>query len=182
MSDKASFRYSAQEGVLELEGSEDFITKHFDSLTDIVRVMARRTIVDQYKEVPTELSSQSMPLESSSLDAKSAESIEGYPEVYQEINDKLKITAEIPGDSKKAQMTNAALLFCYGAKLMGDEQVSSREIREVCEEHGILDDGNFSRIFGEKSLFLSDGIKGGTKEIKLTFQGCKRAKELLASA
>ena len=29
MSDTAKFKYSAQEGVLELEGSEEFVSKHF---------------------------------------------------------------------------------------------------------------------------------------------------------
>ncbi len=78
-------------------------------------------------------------------------------------------------------MTNAALLYCYGAALMGDEQVSSKDIREVCEEHGCIDSGNFSKIFEDKTKFLSDGVKGGNKDIKLTFQGRKQAKELLSN-
>ncbi|CAG9168947.1 hypothetical protein [Cupriavidus pampae] len=37
MSEKAKFRYSAAEGVLELEGSEEFVSKHFE-----VRISAER--------------------------------------------------------------------------------------------------------------------------------------------
>ncbi|MBU2731301.1 hypothetical protein [Acidithiobacillus ferridurans] len=52
MTEKAKFRYSAQDGVLELEGSEEFVTKHFESLTDIVRVMARHLTVEPKVEAP----------------------------------------------------------------------------------------------------------------------------------
>jgi len=71
------------------------------------------------------------------------------------------------------------LLYCYGSKLIGDEQVPSSEIRTVCEEHGCIDSANYSKIFNDKTIFLSDGVKGGNKQIKLTFQGEKKAKALL---
>lgn len=180
MTEKAKFRYSVQDGVLELEGSEEFVSKHFESLTDIVRVMARHLAVEQKNEpiVTTGDIPSSSDAESAS-GSTSSESIASYPAVYSEINGKLKLVAEIPGSTKQLQMKNAALLYCYGASLLGDEQVPSKVIRETCEEHGCIDSANFSRIFDDKTVFLSDGVKGGTKQIKLTFQGCKKAKELL---
>lgn len=183
MTEKAKFRYSAQDGVLELEGSEEFVSKHFESLTDIVRVMARHLAVEQKSEPVVTTGDQPLSLGAeAALDNATIESISSYPNVYSEINGKLKIVAEIPGSSKKLQMTNAAILYCYGAALMGDEQVTSKEIRETCEEHGCIDSPNFAKIFDDKTVFLSDGVKGGTKQIKLTFQGRKKAKELLTNA
>ena len=79
------------------------------------------------------------------------ESLATYPSVFSEINGKLKIVVEIPGATKKLQMTNAALLYCYGSALMGDEQVTSKVIREVCEEHGCIDSPNFAKIFDDKT-------------------------------
>lgn len=183
MTEKAKFHYSAQDGILELEGSEEFVSKHFESLTDIVRVMARHLTVEQKSE--SNGTSTDIPVPSAAepvQEGPSIESISNYLNVYSEINGKLKIVAEIPGSTKKLQMTNAALIYCYGAALMGDEQVSSKEIRETCEEHGCIDSPNFAKIFDDKTVFLSDGIKGGAKQIKLTFQGRKKAKELLANA
>ncbi|CAG9176362.1 hypothetical protein LMG32289_03507 [Cupriavidus pampae] len=78
-------------------------------------------------------------------------------------------------------MTNIALLYCYGAYLMGDDQVPSKNIRDACQEHGHLDEGNFAKIFNDKTVFLSDGVKGGAKQIKLTVVGREKAKELLAN-
>lgn len=46
MSDNAKFRYSASEGTVELEGSEDFISKHIEVLTDLARLAARHVIVE----------------------------------------------------------------------------------------------------------------------------------------
>jgi hypothetical protein len=101
--------------------------------------------------------------------------------VYSQINGKLKLACEVKGDSVKVQMANVALLYCYGATLMGDEQVTSKDIRSVCEEHGCLDGTNFSKIFDDRTIFISDGVKGGIKQIKLTFQGLKKAKDLLVN-
>lgn len=182
MTDKAKFKYSAQDGTVELEGSEEFVSQHFESLTEIVRLISRNTVVEQKKEkteLVTESSSQANVNPAQVQKPSNQETIYTYPHIFSEINGKLKIVVDIPGNNKSHQMTNAAILYCYGSRLLGDEQVSSTEIRSVCEEHGILDGPNFSKIFSDKTLFLVDGVKGGNKQVKLTFQGNKRATELL---
>lgn len=182
MTEKARFRYSAQEGTLELEGSEEFVSQHFESLTDIVRMISRHTVVEQKREVAgvnEESEAKKGDEENTSREQDKQETILTYPNVFAEINGKLKIVCDVPGNTKSHKMANAALLYCYGSTLLGDEQVSSTEIRSVCEEHGFLDGANFSKIFADKTTFLSDGVKGGNKQIKLTHQGKKKAKELL---
>lgn len=186
MNEKAKFKYSASEGVLELEGSEEFVTKHFESLTDMVRVISRHTPIETKTDVvpvapvSADEANVTLPVNKSAV-GNEVETIESYPEYFSEINGKLKVVAEIKGSSKKGKMINAALLFCYGSELLGDEQVASKDIRQVCEDHGILDATNFASVFSDKTVFLSDGVKGGNKEVKLTFQGKKKAKELLVN-
>lgn len=195
MMERAKFKYSAQEGILELEGSEEFVSQHFESLTDLIRIISRHVVVEQHhQEHPVEESNakeansnvtaggdESTQAISTVADVQK-DSIALYPEYFSEINGNLKIVADIPGTNVKSKMTNAAILFCYGSKLLGDEMVASKDIRVVCEEHGCLDSPNFSKVFTDKTVFLSDGVKGGNKNIKLTFQGEKKAKELLGSA
>ena len=188
MTEKAKFKYSAQEGVLELEGSEEFVSKHFESLTDLIRIISRHVVVEQKQDI------QSTPAQPKQADTSEEEQapapvqqnttggISEYPAFFSEINGKLKIVADLPGSNGRAKMTNAAVLFCYGSKLLGDEQVATKDIRTVIEEHGCLDGPNFSKVFGDKTIFISDGVKGGNKDVKLTFQGEKKAKELLGSA
>ena len=193
MTEKAKFKYSAQEGVLELEGSEEFVSKHFESLTDLIRIISRHVVVEQKQDSGVQLTSaqvtpEVMPQTKTTTQLPGAaapsqsESIASYPSHFSEINGKLKIVADLPGSTGMAKMKNAAILFCYGSKLLGDDQVASKDIRTVCEDHGCLDAPNFSKLFTDKTIFISDGVKGGNKDVKLTFQGEKKAKELLGSA
>lgn len=185
MTEKAKFKYSAQEGILELEGSEDFVSKHFESLTDLIRIISRHVVVEQKQEtqpIPSQpKNAEIVTGEQAQAQQNVTGGISDYPAFFSEINGKLKIVADLPGSNGKAKMTNAAILFCYGSKLLGDEQVATKDIRTVIEDHGCLDGPNFSKIFGDKTIFISDGVKGGNKDVKLTFQGEKKAKELLAS-
>lgn len=197
MNDKAKFKYSALEGVLELEGSEEFVSQHFEILTDLIQIISKHVPIEQKQEAPTlytsapqvqNFASQAQSVSSNIASpiqppvATQTSSLANHPNFFSEINGKLKIVAELPGNTTKAKMTNAAILYCYGSKLLGDEQVPYKAIRTVCEEHGVLDSANFSKIFNDKTLFISDGVKGGNKDVKLTFQGEKKAKELMDSA
>ena len=157
MSEKAKFRYSAQDGTLELEGSEEFVSQHFETLTDIIRLISRHTIIEQQKdphEAETDLADEGEQDPPATGTSSGPDTISKFPAVFAEINGKLKIVSDIPGSSKKEKMANAAILYCYGSKLIGDEQVPSTEIRTVCEEHGCIDATNFAKIFNDKTIFL----------------------------
>lgn len=196
MTERAKFKYSAQEGILELEGSEEFVSQHFESLTDLIRVISRHVVVEQHQQenatekpgaersesVSSEVEEENTSQTSQTVADVQKEGIAQYPNYFSEINGKLKIVSDIPGTTVKSKMTNAAILFCYGSKLLGDEMIASKDIRAVCEEHGCLDSPNFSKVFSDRTTFLSDGVKGGNKNVKLTFQGEKKARELLESA
>lgn len=52
---------------------------------------------------------------------------------------------EIPGSNKRERMTNAAMLYCYGSKLLSNEQVPSSKIRTVRVDHGCIGCANFSQ-------------------------------------
>lgn len=179
MSERAKFRYSANEGLLELEGSEDFVSKHFECLGDIIREISRQTVTERKKEPLPDSAHQSLDSKDTRDLSDGKRSIHNYPGTYSEINGKLKVVAEVPGKTKQEKMMNAALLYCYGSELMGCEQVDSRDIRSLCEEHGFLDGSNFSRIFDDKTIFVIDGVKRGPKSVRLTYQGRKEAEELL---
>lgn len=180
-SEKSKFRFSAQEGVIELEGSEEFVTTHMETLTDLVRVISRHTHIETKSDKVRQEDTPSSSGPGDDDDAKDDEvkGIDAYPKVFAQISEKLKIICKIPGSNKREQSRNAALLYCYGSELIGDEQVPSSEIRTLCEEHGFLDAANFSKIFDDKTIFLLDGKKGGNKKVKLTFKGREKAVALV---
>lgn len=182
---EAKFRFSAHDGVIEMEGSEEFLSKHFESLTDIVRVMARHVVIDPKTSVVPLIEEPTKDIGESEVvlvaAAKStSETIDDYPQAFSEINGKLKIVTAVSGKSKKEDMREIALLYCFGSSLMGHEQCDTPKIRAAVEEHGCLDAPNFSKTFEDKTLFISDGVKGGNKQIKLTFAGRQKVKALLA--
>lgn len=181
ISEKSKFRFSAQDGVIELEGSEDFISSHMETLTDLVRVISRHTPIEAKTDKIRQNTSGSKTGEENAADNQDDDKkgIGNYPKVYSQINEKLKIICKIPGSNKREQSRNAAIMYCYGSELVGDEQVLSTEIRSLCEEHGFLDGANFAKIFDDKSIFLSDGKKGGNKQVKLTFIGREKATALV---
>jgi len=181
---EAKFRFSAHDGVVEMEGSEDFLSKHFDSLTDIVRVMARHVVIDPKmpvipaaENVAEEGQDDLVPV---TAQKATAETIDDYPHAFSEINGKLKIVTAVNGKSKRDQMRDISMLYCFGNSLMGHEHSESPKIRQAVEEHGCLDAPNFSKTFEDKTLFISDGVKGGNKQVKLTFNGRQKVKEMLA--
>lgn len=54
MTENAKFKYSAQEGILELEGSEEFVSQHFERLTDLIRIISRHVVIEQRSEPNTQ--------------------------------------------------------------------------------------------------------------------------------
>lgn len=188
MSSEAKFRFSMGEGVLELEGSEDFVSKHIGDLKHIIESISAKNYenVSQGERFPqdsepSETIIKDLPDQSKAENAGSttSENLSSHPRVYSEIGGKLKISTTIPGDTLKGQMTNAALIHCYGRELMGQEQVADKDIRQICIDHGILDKGNFAKIFGKKDIFVTDGVRKGCKQVKLTFKGKMAAKQLI---
>jgi len=97
------------------------------------------------------------------------------------MNGTLRIVADIPGESTKSKMRNVALIYGYGCVIQNKELFPADAVRQVCQDHGCLDGGNFSKIFTDKTTFVVEGVKGGNKTIKLSFQGRKQAKHLIES-
>lgn len=179
--EKSKFKFSASKGVIELVGSENFISSHMETLTGLVRVISRHTPVETRpeKNLKEVFETKADKIETQDKEATGVTGIEVHPSIYSQIGEKLKITCKIPGSTKSEKSRNAALLYCYGAGMMGNEQVSSTELRTLCKDHGFLDSGNFSKIFDDKTIFVKDGKKGGNKQVKLTYTGREKAQELI---
>lgn len=193
MGDQSRFKFSVIDGVIELEGSEAFVSKHIDDLKDLIAQLTTRTshhhspkanalpVAQDETHVAHTVPSQGTPpqVATESASVSGATGIGDHPHTFEEMNGVLKVVADIPGATKKAKMTNAALLYGYGSAILGRETCSSDDIRQVCQDHGCLDSPNFAKVFDEKTLFVVAGVKGGKKTVKLTHLGRKQAKQLV---
>jgi hypothetical protein len=188
MGSEAKFRFSVGGSLLELEGSEEFVSKQINDLSKVIENISANGFgtVSQLKEPPSDekhtektIDSPTEPVKTEKTEQATDETIASYPHVYSEIGGMLKISTKFPGDTNLKKMSNAALIYCYGKKLMGKEPIPHTEIRKVCEDHGILDKSNFAKIFNNKDLFVTDGKKGGNKNVKLAYKGIEGTKQLI---
>ena len=156
-------------GVIEIEGSEDFVREHLKKFEQYIDEALQQTSLQAPDRVPANPVPQHNVLISSS---------DEYGNVL-EVNDgTIHIISDIPGASKKQQTINAALLCLLGAKISGMNEVSFEPIRDVCRNHGFLDSTNFAKYLkSDRSLFV---ISGSSKNqtVKLSQPGYRKAVEL----
>ena len=103
-----------------------------------------------------------------------------YENVFALHNEKLKVIADIPGNSKAEVTRVAAQTLLFGEYLRGNETVTAENIKAVCLDHGSYDSSNFaSHLKSLKSKVVMDAKPGGDYTVKLTAPGRKAAKEVV---
>lgn len=125
-------------------------------------------------------SSSASPSNSSVNDHTNAGPDGVYDNVFARHNDRLKIIADMPGNSKAECTRNTTLVLLYGENLLGVEEVSAERIKEACIDHGCYDNKNFAaNLKSLKPKVVMDPKPGGDYTVKLTAPGKKAAKELV---
>lgn len=186
MTGSAKFRLVIAGSTVELEGSEEFVSKQLQAFESTISglISAHTTCAPS---VHSAAQLASTPKSCTTEDCGNASSCEStglvlakYPNTFEEMNGQLRIIANVQGANKKAKSRSLALLYIYGRCLLGQEPVQTDEVRAVCNDHGCLDSGNFAKLFREKGVFVIDGVKGSDKKyVKLSVPGKKEAQELI---
>jgi hypothetical protein len=105
-----------------------------------------------------------------------------FENIYDTVDGKLKIIADMPGSSKAEKTRNVGLVLLYGHHLQGADQIPSELIREACTDHGCFDSANFaSHLKALKDRIVMNTKAGGGYDVKLTAPGRKAAKEFVES-
>lgn len=177
MTDKqAKVQISLRDGVLELEGSEDFVSQQLQVLQPLIE--------NAFKQVPArniEVPPADPPASGSSATSSGTNThkgFEAYENLLAEADGKIQILKTLPGGNKAQKSVSAALLLAFGNHLMGNESTSFSDVRDLCKAHACLDSGNFaSTMKGQKEWFLISG-SGSGQTFKLTVPGRKKAAEL----
>lgn len=162
----AKIHLEANGAVVAAEGSEDFIAG----------------VIDRWSYLLAEQVSTPPSVEAKRTRAeKSAESPEhSYDSVFARHNDKLKIIAHMPGNSKAEATRNTALVFLFGEFIAGKDEVSAEQIKAACLDQGCYDNKNFAtHLRSLKPKVVMDPKPGGDYTVKLTAPGRKFAKELV---
>lgn len=171
-------------GVFEVSGSEAFVSAQIDAFRDVIDGLLAETSPTNAESprVRGEAAPES-PIEGS---ASSDESDGGggesgdYQNVYDITDGNVRILVDkMPGTSMKEQTVNAALLYTFGKQLVGTQEVSTNEIRNICKEFGCLDSSNFMGYLRDAKRLLLISGSGRTFNAKLTGPGRAQAKILV---
>ncbi len=178
---EAKINISIKDGEIEITGSEEFVNKQIENFRDlIINIVenANNQIRTKNPE-PQSQPSVSQAVSGTNSQEDSENPIEQYPYVYVEDEDELKLVCDLPGNSTAKKNFNAALLYTYGKKLMGEDEVGYECVMQICRNHGCVD-SNFSANIksGDPKFYLDKG-DGKERTIKLNRPGIKEAKKLI---
>lgn len=171
--EQAKVHISLRDGVLELQGSEDFVSSQLKFLEPLIR--------ESFKTLPP---APPQLNEGTSLPAKgpvlgnTLGGLSDYDTLFADADGKVQVLKTLPGQNKAAKSVNAALLLAFANTLKGIDATPFSDVRDLCNSHACLDSSNFSKhMKSQKEHFIVSGF-GSAQTIKLTVPGKKKAKEL----
>jgi hypothetical protein len=169
----ARVHISLQDGTLEIEGTESFVTEQLTRFEPLIKGAF------EYPQRPSPKKPAGNPVsEETSESSDTSAAIEEYSNLYAVADGKVQILKDLPGSNKAQKTVSAALLLSHANGLIGNETTTYDAIRDLCSAHACLDGTNFSKtVKGEKEFF----IIGGTSKhqtVKLSVPGRRKAEEL----
>lgn len=190
ISSEARIKFSLKSKEFEIFGSEDFVNNQIQNFKEMIQSSFGKLLLDEDKPqiVLKRLPNYPHPMDNyedtETIDyeektEKEKQPLSEYENVLVIDGDRVKVIADVPGTTTSSKMINVILLYMWGKLKLGNEEVSFKELREVCEEYGDIDKSNFSSIINkQKKLFLVNG-SGQSQTAKLIRPGIKIAEELL---
>ena len=174
----AKIRVSLREGLLEIEGSEEFVSKQIENLKDVIIKFPSSGLPPNTSPArpPAGEGGNGQPLTGAPLNRTDEAS--KYVNVISVDSNVVKILKDIPGANDSQKMVNAALLFLFGKSLIGQDEAPFKELRQVCKDHGCLDEANFSAKLKAQREWINVIGSGKSKIAKLTVPGKKQAQSL----
>lgn len=165
----AKIRVSLREGLLEIEGSEDFVSKQIENLKDLITKLPDAPLPPAKPATPA--NGQTPPPSTATLSEDAAK----YVNIIAVEGDVVKILKDLPGSDKAKKTVSAALLYLLGKNFSGTEEAPFKELRKVCKDHGCLDESNFAGIIKDQKEWLIVLGSGKSQTAKLTVPGKKAA-------
>lgn len=186
MTESARITLSANEGKLEIVGSEEFVAKNIERFAPVITQMLSAPKASARGS--TNGAAGGGAAGGAATNGNGAGAGDGdwqskYENVFALNENKIQVLVDLPGNSTAEKTVSAALLLALGNTLRGQEDTAYEEIRDVCKAHGAFDSPHFSEtIKAEKDAFIIAGAaRSPNKTLRLTVPGRRRAEALADS-
>ncbi|WP_053365451.1 hypothetical protein [Bacillus sp. FJAT-27245] len=173
-------------GLIELEGSETFVSEGIKLYSELLVSYNERTIETTPEYVENHVSDLPKYVDNVvnevfnkhfGVDEETLNQI-----IHTEEQGFKIITNKIKGTTAERQI-GYSLLYCLANDYYGNPKTEVSTLRELCEQFACLDSSNFATYFKRNpTFFIIEGSKGSkNKEIKLTIPGKEEAKRIIKS-
>jgi hypothetical protein len=169
-------RISLKEGVFELTGSETFVSQQIENFK--TAITASLTQIQQECAAPAPMPEDKSP---AVAPAATKDGVMDFPNVLHIEGEKVTLLKTMPGSTKSKRAVSTALVYLWGKQSVGVENVTFKELRDLCKQQGCLDEGNFAnQMTSAKPEIVIDGTRGSSLKVcKLTRPGIDAAWALL---
>jgi hypothetical protein len=170
MESKINASVSVRDGAVEVSGSEEFVAAQLEKLQPWLNKILNEATGMPMKTPAGKQRAASIPVAPDVVAANNQ-----FENVLAIEDDRVSVL-QIPNSSKKSEQAVAtALIYLWGKGQVGMLDVPFSEIRQVCRQHGCLDESNFSSHLkaAKTDLIISGGGKSQTA--RLTIPGQRRA-------
>ncbi len=174
---EAKARFSLEDGVLEFEGSEQFVAEQIEKFREAIAA----GIAAQQRRPPSSPPPEKAPPASTPQPGGGKPAAGDFAEVFEPVGDNsVQILKDIPGNSKAEKTVNAGKLYLYGLELLRQRKTAYfHEIASVAKSHGFLDASNLStNLKADNESFICSGA-GRKQTIQLTVPGRKSAQNMV---
>ena len=175
----AKVRVSIKDGLFEIEGSEDFVSKQIENLKGLFTPFpsTEADLTSPPTSTTADKTGDEQPSIISTLGTTTDKALE-YVHVISIDKGIVKILKPIPGKDLAKKMVNAVVLYLFGKSLQGENEAPFKELRQICKQLGCLDGVNFASKMKTKRLWINVNGTGKNKTASLTVPGLVEAKIL----
>lgn len=150
MNNEAKIHLSLRDGTFEISGSENFVSQQIENFKDLILESIKTP-----SSPPHNIEKPSFQHTSHDGDHNSAPTMKSYNRVLHIEDKSVKIIKKVPGTNNAKKTLNTALIYLWGCRSAGVNEVPLQDIRRLCQEQSCLDSSNFSSyISGAKELII----------------------------
>jgi hypothetical protein len=174
MSEQARISITVKGNTFEISGPEAFVTAQAEAFRDAIISSFQSGAGGVEDVTPGGEPPAAAPHHEPNKNAQAK-----YPNALHIQDNKVQILKPVDGTTLSKKAVGTAVIYLWGRREMGVDNVPFAELRDVCKQHGCLDEGNFSSTMKNAREWIVVEGERGSQTAKLTIPGVQKAETML---